>query len=86
MLASGNHFLPFFQTAVKMEENGFHQPDNQFSLVKIWYFFKNWPPIITVTVSADQNEGFLEKCNFTGSKSNFHSSQYLKKIEENGFL
>ena len=21
-LASGNHFLPFFQTAVKMEENG----------------------------------------------------------------
>ena len=27
-----------------MEENGFHQPDNQFSLVKIWYFFKNWPP------------------------------------------
>ena len=23
-LAIGNHFLAFFQTAVKMEENGFH--------------------------------------------------------------
>ena len=32
------------------------------------------------------NEGFLEKCDFTGPKSYFHSNQYLRKIEENGFL
>ena len=31
-------------------------------------------------VSARQNEGFLEKCDFTGPKSCFHSNQYLEKI------
>ena len=31
-----------------MEENGFHWPKNQFSLVKIWSFFKNWSPLISV--------------------------------------
>ena len=29
--------------------------------------------------STSQNKGFLEKCDFTGLKSYFHSSQYLKK-------
>ena len=38
------------------------------------------------SVSTSQNEGFLEKCDFTGRKSYFHSNQYLRKIEENGFL
>ena len=37
-------------------------------------------------VSTGLNEGFLEKCDFFGPKSYFHSSQYLKKIEENGLL
>ena len=27
-------------------------PENQFLLVKIWSFFKNWPPIISVAVST----------------------------------
>ena len=38
------------------------------------------------SVSTSQNEGFLEKCDSTATKSYFHSNQYLKKIEENGFL
>ena len=25
----------------KMEENCFHEPENQFSLVELWHFFKN---------------------------------------------
>ena len=28
------------------------------------------------SVSTNQNEGFLEKCDFTGPKSYFHSNQY----------
>ena len=38
------------------------------------------------SISTSQNEGFLEKCYFTELKSYFHSSKYLKKTEENGFL
>ena len=38
------------------------------------------------SVSTSQNEGFLEKCDFTGPKNYFHSSQHLKKNEENGFF
>ena len=38
------------------------------------------------SISTSQNKGFLEKCDFTEPKKYFHSSQYLKKIEENGFL
>ena len=38
------------------------------------------------SVSTSQNEGFLEKCDFTGPKSYFHSNQYLKKIEQNAFF
>ena len=39
------------------------------------------------SIPTSQNEGFLEKCDFTGPKNYFHSNQYLKKqIEENGFL
>ena len=30
-------------------------------------------------VSTSQNEGFPEKCDFTGPKSYFHSNQCLKK-------
>ena len=32
-----------------------------------------------ISVSTSQNEGFLEKCDFTGPRSYFHSNQYLKK-------
>ena len=42
--------------------------------------------IMQKSVSFCQNEGFLEKCDFTGLKSNYHSNQYLKKFHENGFL
>ena len=42
--------------------------------------------IIRTSVSRSQNEGFLEKWNFTGPKSYFHWNQCLKKIVENGFL
>ena len=38
------------------------------------------------SISTSQNKGFLEKCDFTEPKKYFHSSQYLKKIEENGFF
>ena len=31
------------------------------------------------SISITQNEGFLEKCDFTEPKSYFNSSQYLKK-------
>ena len=31
------------------------------------------------SVSTGQNEGFPEKCDFTGPKSYFHSNQCLKK-------
>ena len=31
------------------------------------------------SISTSQNEGFLEKCDFTEPKSCFHLSQYLKK-------
>ena len=34
------------------------------------------------SVSTSQDEGFLEKCDFTGPKSYFRSSQYLKKKKE----
>ena len=37
-----------------MEENGFDQPENQFSLVKIWSFIKNWRPLTSVTVSTQR--------------------------------
>ena len=31
------------------------------------------------SISTSQNEGFPEKCDFTGPKGHFHSNQYLKK-------
>ena len=34
------------------------------------------------SVSTSQNEGFPEKCDFTGPKSYFHSNQSLKKKEK----
>ena len=34
------------------------------------------------SVSTSQNEGFLEKFDFTGPKSYFHSNQYRKKIKK----
>ena len=34
--------------------------------------------IIRTSVSTSQNEGVLEKCDFTGPKSYFHSNQYPK--------
>ena len=35
-----------------MEENGFHQPENQFPPARISSVFKNWFPLIALTVSA----------------------------------
>ena len=35
-----------------MEENGFPQPENQFPPARISSVFKNWFPLIAVTVSA----------------------------------
>ena len=40
-------------------------------------FVINWKYVYT-----SQNEGFLEKCDFTGPKIYFHSNQYLKKIKK----
>ena len=37
-------------------------------------------------VFTNQNEGFLEKCDFTGPRSYFHSNQNLKNIKDNGFF
>ena len=34
------------------------------------------------SVSTSQDEGFLEKCDFTEPKSYFYSNQYLKKKKE----
>ena len=39
-----------------MEENGFHQPKNQFPSARISSFFKNWFPFIAVTVSASRKK------------------------------
>ena len=44
-----------------MKKNGFHQPENQSSLVKIWYLFKNWPQLITVTVSTQRKNSEQKK-------------------------
>ena len=38
------------------------------------------------SVSTRQNERFLEKCDLTGPKNYFHSNQYLKKNNKNGFF
>ena len=46
-----------------MEENGFHQSENQRPLVKIWYFFKNGltsniyiPILVTVSTYKKNSE------------------------------
>ena len=38
------------------------------------------------SVSTSQNQGFLEKCDFTGPKSYFHWNQYQAKNLKNGFF
>ena len=63
-------------------KNCFHQPEKLLPLLGIekieenWFTpnFKHWK-----FVSTSQNEGFLEKCDFTEQKSYFHLSHYLKK-------
>ena len=35
-----------------MEENGFHYSESQFPLARKSFVFKNWSPLIAVTVSA----------------------------------
>ena len=37
-----------------MKENDFHQPENQFLLLKICFFFKNWSPLKSVMVSTQR--------------------------------
>ena len=39
-----------------MEENGFHKPENQFPPARISSVFKNWFPVIAVTVSASRKK------------------------------
>ena len=58
-----------------MEENGFHQSENQRPLVKIWYFFKNGLTsniyiLILVTVST-------YKKNSEQKKKHFHQRENL---------
>ena len=35
-----------------MKQNGFHEPENQFSPERISFVFKKWFPLIAVTVSV----------------------------------
>ena len=39
-----------------MEENGFHQLENQFPPTRISSVFKNWFPLTAVTVSASRKK------------------------------
>ena len=39
-----------------MEENGFRKPENQFPSARIRSGFKNWFPLIAVTVSASRKK------------------------------
>ena len=39
-----------------MEENGFHKLENQFPTARIRSGFKNWFPLITVTISASRKK------------------------------
>ena len=48
LISTGSSWL----LSEKMEENGFYQQENQFSLVKIWFFFKIWLPLVSVMVST----------------------------------
>ena len=53
-----------------MKENGFNQPKNQFSLSKIQSFFKNWPTLISVTVST-QTKNSEQKKTFPLARKTF---------------
>ena len=52
-----------------MEENGFHQLENKFTLARIRSVFKKWLTLISVTVSVSKKElsikidGFHEREN-----------------------
>ena len=48
---SHNSFLKMSET---MEENGFHYPENLFSVARIRFVFKNWFPFISVALSASR--------------------------------
>ena len=39
-----------------MEENGFHELENEFLLARIRSVFKKWFPFISVTVSPSRKE------------------------------
>ena len=41
-----------------MEENGFHEPKNQFPPARTSSVFKNWFPFIALTVSASRKKFF----------------------------
>ena len=60
-----NWFKPNFKHCVHQQK----KPPN-----KSTKLLSNWK-----SISFIQNEGCLEKCDFTEPKSYFHSSQYLKK-------
>ena len=60
-----------------MEENGFHQSENQSPLVKTWYFFKNGLTsniyiLILVTVSTYKKNSEQKKNISTSGKICFH--------------
>ena len=44
-----------------MEENGFHLPENKFSLFKICSFLENWLPLVSLTVSTKRNTSEKKK-------------------------
>ena len=68
-----NKFTPNFKNSVHQQKKASNK------CIKFVIYQKS--------VSTGQNEGFPEKCNFTGPKSYFHSNQCLKKKKkENGFF
>ena len=67
-----NKFTPNFKNSVHQQKKASNK------CIKFVIYQKS--------VSTGQNEGFPEKCNFTGPKSYFHSNQCLKKKKGKRFL
>ena len=61
----GNRFTPNFKNSVHQQRKA---PNKSIKFA-----------INQKSISTSQNEGFPEKCYFTGPKSYFHSNQCLKK-------
>ena len=65
--------------------NGFHQPKNLFSLIKIWSFFKNWLLLNSVTVFAQRKNSELTKTISTRKNVRFHQPEW-RNLLKNTFL